>query len=407
MREAITLKVSKGRERGREFVFTQRQSILIGRQNDCAVLLPDMKVSRHHCELDIDPPRIRVRDLGSLNGTWLNNDLIGKRGWRADAEPGFFEMKDGDRLGIGNQSELILSVPVADDMSGKLAGYETIAFLGRGGTGKVWHVRRQADGAEFALKLVDMRGIISKSDQLRFLRGAGLAAQLEHPHIVRQEDRGEQGTAHYILQELCRGGNIYGLMKRFGSPLSVEMATHIILQVLDALDYAHHARLSRDDGKIRIGIVHRDITPGNILLMDSSARPTAKIADFGLSKLFEVTGSTKSANLITPTGTGEFAGTPDFTPSSQIQYYKKAKPPVDVWAAAATYYFMLTGLPPKDLSYAEKWRLALIGKAIPIRKRNPDIPAKLAAVIDTALVEEPEIGCQSAKEFKERIEAAL
>ncbi|HBT96149.1 MAG TPA: hypothetical protein DEB25_00115 [Desulfobulbaceae bacterium] len=410
MREAITLKISRGREPGREFSFAQRrQSIIIGRQNDCIVRLPDMKVSRHHCELDIeiDPPRIRIRDLGSLNGTYINGALVGRRDLEMEVDNNFIEMRDGDRLGIGSACELLLSIP-ADEAIPEIAGYKAVAFLGRGGTGKVWHVRREADGADFALKMVDVRGRINRNDQLRFVRGARLAEQLTHPHIVCQEAYkiGEDKATYHIVQEYCRGGNIYNLMKRFTSPLPIEMATHIILQVLDALDYAHHVSLYRDDGRIKIGLVHRDITPGNILLMDDSGQPTAKIGDFGLSKLFELTDSTAPDNLITPTGTGDFAGTPDFTPAVQIKNYRKAKPEVDVWAAAAVFYFMLTGCPPKDLSYAEKWKLALLEKAIPIRKRNSEIPIRLAKVIDAALVEEPIIGCQSARELKERIEAA-
>jgi serine/threonine-protein kinase len=265
-----------------------------------------------------------------------------------------------------------------------------------------------------------VRAVINSQDRIRFTRGAALAAQLNHPNIVRQISSGIHRSTHYIVCELCAGGNIYELMQRLRHPLSVKTATHIILQVLDALDYAHNAKLTRADGIVKTGLVHRDISPSNILLADNSAEPLVQISDFGISRLYEdsglmttdyqmydITGLGTARHLPDPTGTRDLAGTPNFTSAAQIRHFRDAKPEVDVWAAAATYYFMLTGVPPKDLSYGDKWELALIEKAVPILERNPELPAKLAAVIDAALVEEPEVGCKSAEELKRRIEAAL
>ena len=83
MPSKITLKVSQGALSGQEFVYDETTSCIVGRANDCSPQLPTDEahktVSRHHCLLDINPPDIRVRDFGSLNGTYVNGKKIGQR----------------------------------------------------------------------------------------------------------------------------------------------------------------------------------------------------------------------------------------------------------------------------------------------------------------------------------------
>src|SRR5438105_4645102 len=88
----VTLVVNQGTSEERELVFDKQARIVVGRAEDCQVCLPTdyahSDVSRHHCEFEITPPRIRVRDLGSRNGTFVNGEKIGQRDSRAlpDAE---------------------------------------------------------------------------------------------------------------------------------------------------------------------------------------------------------------------------------------------------------------------------------------------------------------------------------
>src|SRR5688500_12905867 len=88
----VILTVMQGANRGEEFVFSERTTCIVGRASDCSPRLvvkdnPRL-VSRHHCLLDINPPDIRVRDFGSLNGTYVNGELIGKRDKDQTAEEG-------------------------------------------------------------------------------------------------------------------------------------------------------------------------------------------------------------------------------------------------------------------------------------------------------------------------------
>lgn len=127
---------------------------------------------------------------------------------------------------------------------------------------------------------------------------------------------------------------------------------------------------------------------------------TAKIGDYGLSKAFDLAG------LSGQTRTGSRVGTPVFIPRQQVLEFKYAKPEVDVWAAAASLYYMLTGYYPRDFTGKDIFLEVLRNKPVPIRQRDISIPKKLAEVIDLALIEEPEIYFKSAKAFKQALLSA-
>jgi len=186
----------------------------------------------------------------------------------------------------------------------------------------------------------------------------------------------------------------------------MELATKITMDVLEGLDYAHHAPLTveiKGGSKVSAkGLVHRDFKPSNIFLTGSGNNMRAKVADFVLAKAFVTSG------LSGHTRTGVYAGTPVFMARQQITNFKYAKPEVDVWAAAASYYYMLTGDYPKDFAKgSDAFSVALNSNAVPIRKRNKNIPEKLAKVIDTALKEKPEIPIKSAAELRDAIKCSL
>ena len=97
-----------------------------------------------------------------------------------------------------------------------------------------------------------------------------------------------------------------------------------------------------------------------------------------------------------------------FMPRQQLVNYKYATPEVDVWAMAATLYYMLTGAPPRHFpALVDPIRVVLDTDAVPIRQRDRSIPRELASVIDSALVDKPQIGVKTAAELKRAIERAL
>jgi serine/threonine-protein kinase len=118
------------------------------------------------------------------------------------------------------------------------------------------------------------------------------------------------------------------------------------------------------------------------------------VGDFGLAKSFDLAG------LSGMTATGTLLGTPVFTPRQQVINFKYAKPEVDVWALAASFYHMVTGAFPRDFPPGmDPWLAVLRTTPVPIRQRDPSIPKKLAEVIDHALIDDPAIPFKTASDL--------
>ena len=292
-------------------------------------------------------------------------------------------------------------------------GYDKVALLGKGGMGEVWKVRERKTGKLLALKTMLPQVAADERGKKMFLREAALCEQLNHRNVVKTYQTGCANGVFYILMDLCEGGSAQDLMEKNRGRLSLNMATYIILQALTGLDYVHNLDVSVEIRKRGFwsagtknveahGLVHRDFKPGNIFLSDRSDHPVAKVADFGMAKAFETAGMTDM------TSSGQASGTVAFMPRQQALDYRFSKPEVDVWAAAASYYYMLTGMPPKNLKPQPLlWQSLVQESAVPIRQRNSSIPTGIASVIDRALVERPEIGYKSAAALRRDIIAAL
>jgi serine/threonine-protein kinase len=107
----ITLTITDGVLKGEEYVFHDSARWVVGRSPDCDIALPmdllHRDISRHHCSFEIDPPTVRLRDLDSLNGTFVNGEKIGQRsnplaGGESGHEPGVRELRHGDEVRVGD-----------------------------------------------------------------------------------------------------------------------------------------------------------------------------------------------------------------------------------------------------------------------------------------------------------------
>ena len=124
MPSKITLAATTGPLAGQKFTFDERTTCIIGRLKDCDVHIPlseseKRTVSRHHCILDINPPDVRIRDFGSMNGTWVNGHKIGQREKGTPPEEGQkqkfpeHDLKDGDEVRVGNSNfRVSVRIPV-------------------------------------------------------------------------------------------------------------------------------------------------------------------------------------------------------------------------------------------------------------------------------------------------------
>ncbi|GAA3268506.1 protein kinase [Dactylosporangium vinaceum] len=430
---SVTLTVTHGPLDGRSFRYDERTTAFLGRARDCNPQLPDdddhRTVSRHHCLLDINPPDVRIRDFGSLNGTYLNGLRIGRRERGESAEQAAarafpeHDLEDGDEVRLGDtvfkvgihtakpQQTLVVPrcVHCGADVGGEVgdrtgdyvcancrsdpdelareyvagswrAGrYEIVQLLGEGGMGRVYLARDIDTGELVALKMMLPEVAADPHARAQFMREISVSQALEHPNIARTRDADSYGGVFFFTSEYCAGGSLAERYRK--RPVPVDEALPLVLQALDGLEHAHAH-----------GVVHRDLTPHNILL---TADGTVKLADFGLAKAFDLAG------LSGLTRTGTAAGKPYFMPYQQVVNFRYVRPEVDVWSLAACLYHLLTGVYPRDFDGGrDPWQVVLQTVAVPLLQRRPDVPRDLALVVDTALQDRPAIGYPTAAEFR-------
>jgi serine/threonine-protein kinase len=227
-----------------------------------------------------------------------------------------------------------------------------------------------------ALKTIIPQVSVSQKDIQRFLREADILRQLSHPHIVAFREVGESSGRIYFAMDYVPGKDAARLVRENGGLLPIPRAVLLVCQMLEALQHAHDRKF-----------VHRDIKPNNLLVKSADGRDFALLTDFGLGRVYQ---ASRMSGL---TMTGEFAGTLEFMAPEQITNFREAKPHTDQYAAGAAFYFLLTGFPPYDLSGRIEQRLLTIlqDNPVPIRKRRPDIPPKLANVVHRALARDPNL----------------
>ncbi len=427
----VTLHVAAGPQTGRDFCFDEHDTFMIGRSEDAAFCLPqDRYFSRHHCLIEIAPPRAFLRDLGSTNGTYVNDIRVETA-----------HLKSGDRIQGG---ETVLEVEVSsgvDESEGKfidslvsmvnvkclncsapsafeashaeaqlsficddcreelkknpqqIPNYQTIRVIGQGGMGSVMLARSERDGQAVAIKTLLPEVAVSEQALKRFLREIEVASSLQHTNIVRYIEHGKHEGIVYLVTEYIAGTDASRLARNRGGKLGYREVVRIIEQTLAALDFAHER-----------GFVHRDIKEQNILIEGEYPNSVAKLTDFGLSKSFKETG------MSGVTMVGDVAGTIAYMPPEQVRDFKDVKPPADIYAVGMMAYTLLTGANALDISskagIAETVKAIFEKQIIPVRDRVPDVPANLASVIETALAKRVEQRWRTAGAMRQALLSA-
>lgn len=384
---ALRLTVSGAAAQVKSYDLAERTTLLVGRAEDCDIrpAAHDKKVSRRHCRIDVDPPEVRVTDLGSTNGTRVNGVSVREH-----------LLSEGDEIGVGGIRLRV--VRTGNDLP-VCPGYRLLHELGRGGQGVAYLARTEPGGAAAVVKVLHP-GAVRSDMERSFLREMTNVSGLRHPNIVRYLGGGETRESLFLASEYCRGGSLDDLAARRGGRLSVDEALAVTAQVLDALDYLHRAeipgvRLANGRTGTATGLVHRDVKPQNVLLDGPDDAPVVKLADFGLAKAFEFAGRTGY------TDTGSVGGTLGFMSRAQVANYKYARPEIDVWAAAACLYWMLSGATPRDFPPgADPYIVVLREPVVPLGDRVAAVPPGLAALIDDTLSDTPGAAARTAEEFK-------
>lgn len=297
-----------------------------------------------------------------------------------------------------------------DEDAGVLAapGYREIRKLGEGAFGSVSLVQELSSGKYMAMKTLRDVTLGQELEQKKFAREMDIVSQLSHEKIVETFGTGQDDEKKYILQEYCPGGNLAQYIGRtfflYGGKLPVDAAVDITLQILSALEYAHTVRIQAKNrnGETEnvCGVVHRDIHPGNIFVIDASDGVKVKVGDWGLSKAFELSGRSGISLGPVPRGTYSFA------PRQQWINFRYSGPDVDVWSAAAVLYYMLTGRPPRE-SGIPGTDFSTEAEVPPVQLYRSDLPSALAEALNYTLDETFGLRVRTAAELSEMISGAL
>ncbi len=252
--------------------------------------------------------------------------------------------------------------------------YTTLRELGRGAMGVVYQARHNQTGQLVALKLIVPETAAARSAVDRFLREMSVISQLKHPNIVEWLEQGMTRGQFWFAMEYVAGTNLEALAMAEPGRYPINQACRMACQVLKGLEQAH-----------KLGFVHRDIKPENILIGRQKSGLVAKISDFGLAKSF------RGLGLSGLTFSGEMRGTVPFMPPEQMLDFKTVLPSGDLYASAATLYYLLSCqfIYDQVAEGGDLIRALLEEQPVPIRARRPDVPPALAAVLEKCLAREP------------------
>ena len=236
--------------------------------------------------------------------------------------------------------------------------YRILKQIGRGGMADVYLAKDLIlDGEEVAVKVLRTNYQTDPIAVARFQREARAMADLDHPHIVRITDIGEEEGQQYLAMEYVAGLDLKRYIKEH-HPLSNEEAIRIMGQILLAMRLAHTR-----------GIVHRDLKPQNILLTPDG---TAKVTDFGIAVAFAETSLTQTNSML---------GSVHYLSPEQARG-SKATVQSDIYAMGIIFYEMLTGHIPYDGDSAVTIALQHFQKPLPsVIAENPSVPQALENVV--------------------------
>jgi serine/threonine-protein kinase len=215
----------------------------------------------------------------------------------------------------------------------------------------------------------------------RFMNEAVLTRRLRHPHAVRVDDidRAEDGCV-FMVMEFLEGQTLHEVM-HYEGPLPFAKVRAIATQIASALEAAHS-----------IGIIHRDIKPANITIVKTADGDVAKVLDFGIAKLKEVSFDSAFENDFTITASGMVLGTPAYMSPEQAMGKRGVELDgrCDLYSFAVVVYQMLTGKLPFEAQTEEQFVLAHAG-APPreIADYLPALPPQIAALIMRCLAKDP------------------
>jgi eukaryotic-like serine/threonine-protein kinase len=264
-------------------------------------------------------------------------------------------------------------------------------LLRMGAVGSLWTAHDEALDREVAVKFISASLMDDPITNARFKREGRFTANINCPHVVKVYEHGLTSDGQpYIVMELLQGEDLSVRLERTGT-LSLPEVGLLVSQLCAALAETH-----------RVGIVHRDIKPSSIFLVDNGQGLLVKLLDFGLAK-------TSEQGAMQLTATGAVVGTLVYMSPEQFFDPKKVDGRADLWSVGSVAYRALTGRSPFREHKGMAEALASV-RDDPVTSPSqlvPDLPPELDAWFDKALGRAPEARFQTAQEMAEALRLAL
>ncbi len=280
----------------------------------------------------------------------------------------------------------------------KLGPYEIVAPLGAGGMGEVYRAKDTRLGREVAVKVLPQHLSANPELRARFEREAKTISALNHPNICTLFDVGCEGDTDYLVMELVDGETLAQRLTRGALPLTETL--RVGAQIAEALDRAHRA-----------GVVHRDLTPGNVMLTKAGA----KLMDFGLARATDSTGPASASGVtmaaLTQTAPGASPLTAQGTLVDTFQYMAPeqleggdADARSDLWALGCVLYEMASGRRAFEGKSQASLITAIMGsEPAPLSQVAPLTPPALDRVVRACLAKDPDDRVRTAHDVKLRL----
>lgn len=269
------------------------------------------------------------------------------------------------------------------DMLGRTLGPYTITQrLGRGGMAEVYKAYHAGLSVHRAIKVIHSDLAMAADFRARFQQEAQAVASLRHPNIVQVADFGSQDGTYYMVMEFVDGQDLKKIIQTEGAMRSIPRAVEIVIQLADALAYAHDRH-----------IVHRDVKPENVMLSQDG---TPVLMDFGIARLLI------EGTRLTQTGTG--MGTPAYMAPEQATGAETVGPPADVYALSIVLYELLTGQVPFSADTPVALMLKALNEPLPQPRRlRTDVSDSLERLILTGAAKRPEDRYATGAELRDAL----
>lgn len=280
----------------------------------------------------------------------------------------------------------------------RIGRYEILKRIAIGGMAELF-LAKQTGESGFEKQVAIKRVLSNLAEREEFIRmlwdEARIAAALNHPNIAQIYDLDRDGADYFIAMEFCPGLDLHKALERLGTrgqAVPPGIAARMMIDVCNALDYAHNAH---DDRGRPLRLVHRDISPQNLVLTDSGS---VKLVDFGIAK---------AVTQLALTATGMLKGKYAYMSPEQVRS-QPLDGRSDLFCVGVVLYELLTGVRPFDEETPVATLTAIVeSKHVDIAWWLPTVPPELATIVDRALAKRVEDRWQTGREMVTALEEYL